>query len=323
MTDNRAFIMKSMIQILFPILSLLACQPTASNNESAKIIVQRDSLNQPVFHPFGYHLQEPDETFALPYELEEISGLTISADGKYLLAVNDELGIIYYINKTTGEVEKKIEFRDEGDYEGIEVVGDKIYVVKSNGNIYEVLNAEKENQETIKHKFFLTKANDLEALGFDKKHNRLLLGCKGMAGAGDKFQLKKAIYAFDLGTNQLQETPIYTIELNRIHQYLETDHLAQNLEKLWEFFDPGHSELGFSPSAIAVHPITDEIYITSSVGKLLLILNRQGKVLHIEKLKKKVHAQPEGLCFDEDGTMYISNEGKGGEGRICRFRYKG
>ena len=167
-----------MIQILFPILSLLACQPNNSDTTTEKIIVQRDSLGQPVFHPFGYHLHEPDETFEMPGKLVEISGLTISQDGKYLLAINDEKGKIYYINKTTGEVEKNIEFRDEGDYEGIEAVGDKIYVVKSNGNIYEVINAEQDNQETIKHKFFLTKDNDVEALGYDKKHHRLLVGCK-------------------------------------------------------------------------------------------------------------------------------------------------
>ena len=87
-----------------------------------------------------------------------------------------------------------------------------------------------------------------------------------------------------------------------------------------EFFQPNNSDFSFSPSAIAIHPITNQIYITSSVGKLLLITNESGKVLHIENLKKSIHPQPEGLCFDQDGNLYLSNEGKDGRpGVIYKF----
>jgi uncharacterized protein YjiK len=78
----------------------------------------------------------------------------------------------------------------------------------------------------------------------------------------------------------------------------------------------------FSPSAIAVHPITGEIYVTSSKGKLLLVLDRQGRIVHLEKLKKSLHTQPEGICFDADGTMFIANEGKDGKAKIYKFRYR-
>ena len=39
------------------------------------------------------------------------------------------------------------------------------------------------------------------------------------------------------------------------------------------------------------------------------------------KLKKKIHEQPEGIVFAQDGTMYISNEGKEGKGKIYKFAY--
>ena len=53
---------------------------------------------------------------------------------------------------------------------------------------------------------------------------------------------------------------------------------------------------------------------------MLLIINQAGEIQHMVKLSKKIHRQPEGITFAKDGTLYISNEGKGGHGRI--FVYK-
>ena len=75
----------------------------------------------------------------------------------------------------------------------------------------------------------------------------------------------------------------------------------------------------FSPSAIAVHPKTGQMYVLSSVGKILVVLDAKGNVQKVEKLDKSEYRQPEGLCFAKDGTMYMSSEGKGGKARIYRF----
>ena len=67
-------------------------------------------------------------------------------------------------------------------------------------------------------------------------------------------------------------------------------------------------------------PKTEDVYILSSSKKMLLIINQAGEIQHMVKLSKKIHRQPEGITFAEDGTLYISNEGKGGHARI--FVYK-
>ena len=271
-------------------------------------------------YPLGYKLDEPDAVFKLPGRLEEISGLSIGNNDQSLLAVQDEEGKVFVINKETGEVDREFKFWKDGDYEGIEAIGHTVYVVKSTGTIYKITEKDGEEEpEVIKYNTFLDGGNDVEGLAYDPVANQLLLACKASAGGDNEFELTKAIYAFDLARFELLPAPRYCIKLEDVNEYLNTDPLIRKLEKLNEFFAPGDAEFGFSPSALAIHPKTRDIYILSSIGTILMILSQEGRLQHIEKLHKSIHEQPEGICFDTEGNLFISNEGKGGKGTIYRF----
>jgi len=272
---------------------------------------------------FRYDLEAPDQTFKMPDELDEISGLGLTPDGKYLIAVQDEDGTIFYLNKDDGEVERDLDFWKDGDYEGVEVVGNDIFVIKSSGTLYRVRQPGEGHLKVDKFNQFLSGKNDVEGLGYEAASGRLLLSCKGVAGEEEELQFKKAVYAFNLRTMQIDSTPELLISLEDVQAYLGTSPAIRKLEKLMDYFSLDKSSFVFSPSGIAVHPLTGNYYITSSVGKLLMVVDPGGQILHIEKLEKEVHPQPEGIGFDTDGTMYIANEGKGGKGQIHRFRYRG
>ena len=295
------------------LLCLLACTPPADESEAPFVSWTAPGYRLP------YDLDEPDESFKLSGKLDEISGLGRMADEEHLVAVQDELGIIFLLSRKTGKIKEKINFWKNGDYEGVEVVGSDIFVVKSSGTLYRVINAGKEDQRTEKYNSFLNQSNDVEGLAHDPANNRLLLACKAKAAEGKEYNLTKGLYGFDLNTLTLDSLPAFTISLDEVHAYLNTSPSIRKLEKLQEFFQPDESEFGFSPSGLAVHPITGEIFIISSVGKILMVLDSEGSILHLEKLKKKIHAQPEGICFDIDGTLYISNEGKNGSAKLHRF----
>lgn len=299
-----------MYKLLF--LCLIACAPSVDKEEPFS------SWSEPDFK-FPYVMDEPDKAFSLSGKLDEISGLSMHTDGKHLVAVQDENGLIFYIDKETGEIAEYFEFWKDGDYEGVEMVGDAIFAVKSSGTLYCIYQPGKESQEVIKHNSFLNGDNDIEGIAYDVGHNRLLLACKAKAGDGKAYKLTKAIYGFSLESQELDSLPVYTISLEEVHGYLNTDPAVRKVEKLWEFFTPDESEFGFSPSGLAIHPLTCDLYITSSVGKLLMVLSPEGQIRHIEKLKKKIHEQPEGICFDEKGGLYISNEGKGGTAKLYYF----
>ncbi len=44
-------------------------------------------------------------------------------------------------------------------------------------------------------------------------------------------------------------------------------------------------------------------------------------MLTIKQLDKKTFRQPEGICFDPEGNLFISNEGQGGKANILIFKY--
>jgi len=274
-----------------------------------------------------YKVNQPSRTFEMPEDLKEISGLTVSPDGNYLYAVSDEFGLIHLINKKTGERERQIRFNTDGDYEGIEVVDNKVFLVKSTGTLYEVNDLQGDSTTSKKTKFLLKKENNIEGLAYDPHNHRLLFACKGKhcfkeneCESKHECQSKKAIYSLSLKDNEFVHEPAFEITLKATIEFLKNNKSEEELKK-WKRYVAAESEkFAFNPSAIAIHPLTSNTYILSSKGKTFMVLNSEGKIIQMEKLNKKIHTQPEGIAFDKNGLMYISNEGKKeGIGKILVF----
>ncbi|THH40496.1 SdiA-regulated domain-containing protein [Neolewinella litorea] len=240
---------------------------------------------------FSYDLDHPVLVAELPKELDEISGLTLCGDD--LLAVEDEHGILYRLSATDGSIQERLEFWDDGDYEGLAAVSeDEIWVTKSNGRLYRITRSGNDRPRVEEFNNWLKGENDVEGLAYDAARNRLLLACKDDPKGNGLDKDNRYIFAFDLKTRELSEEAAYSI--------------------------PREDE--FSPSALAIHPHTGQLFLTSSVGNRLLVTDREGNIETVRKLDKKWLPQAEGLAFAPDGTLYISTEAKDGEpARIYRL----
>ena len=115
---------------------------------------------------------------------------------------------------------------------------------------------------------------------------------------------------------------MYLIDLREIEGYKDEGSFTQFSSKLARVLGISDPYGNFRPSAIAIHPLTDEIYITSSVGKLLVVLDREGLISDVHALNPALFRQPEGICFSPEGDLYISNEGKEGKGYILKFKQR-
>jgi len=294
--------------LLASIVSLSFCNPTAVEELP------------PAENPFSYDLESPDARYKLPAYLEEISGLSYYGKGK-IACVQDEKANIYVLNLEQGKIINKYDFGSDADYEDIAVVGKTAYILRNNGHIYRIKNFKKKDRKVKKYKTPLKEKNDTEGMAYDPLSNTLLIACKGSPSI-DKDKLYegyKAIYKFDLEEEALSKDPHFLIDLERLDSYIDHNVFTKLSVKVAKRLRLIESETSFQPSGIAIHPIYGEIYIISSVGKLLIILNRRGKVQDVKELDPKIFRQPEGICFSPNGDMFISNEGQGGKGYILKF----
>ena len=119
-----------------------------------------------------YNLTQPDQKIKLPDRLREISGLTWWDDHQ-LAGVQDEDGYIFIIDTISGDVVEQEKFQKDGDYEGIARVGKKLYIARSDGNLFKVKDFDEKDQKTKEYKTKLSAANDVEDLYYSKQHKKL------------------------------------------------------------------------------------------------------------------------------------------------------
>jgi DNA-binding beta-propeller fold protein YncE len=283
---------------LLLIVGLSACGPDRDGTEAgaAAPVTATAASDQAL----DYTFDSPAASFDLPEALTEISGVAVLSDGN-VAAVQDELGTVFILNPETGQIADQKAFGNPDDYEGIALAGDRLFVLRSNGNLHELVNWQSASPTTREYETeVLSGDNDTEGLAYDALNNRLLIAAKEDPGAGLDEDAQRAIYAFDLATNTVQPQPVFTINL------ADVDRMA-----------PG--EENFRPSSVAVHPETNEVYVLSSVRKVIVVLAQDGSVRAVWPLPESLFPQPEGLDFLPGGDLLISSEGGDGPGKLYRF----
>ena len=241
--------------------------------------------------PFNVH--NPEIKIEISAELKEISGLSWYGHNQ-LAAIQDEAGIVYLLNANTGQIDDKIRFSLPGDFEGIERVNNTLYALTSSGTLFSF--PIDDSRQVTRHDTPLSWRNDAEGLAYDEKNHCLLIVCKEDGGIKDTEIKGKAIYGFNLTTHKLTDKPLAVIKKKSLEKYQEIDK--------------------FKPSALAIDPLTRDIYLLAAVGNWLVVLSADYQLKDVIKLPKDSYPQPEGLCFSPDGDMYISNEGKKGPATI-------
>ena len=61
-------------------------------------------------------------------------------------------------------------------------------------------------------------------------------------------------------------------------------------------------------SAAAINPVNKDLYVVSSILKLIVIFDAKGDFKEVYKLDPVLYKQPEGIAFTPDGDLIISNE---------------
>jgi hypothetical protein len=244
-----------------------------------------------------YKLDSPDKRYILPSGLKEISGINFSRDGKYILCIEDNAGDIFWFDPAGEKVVRTEKFTGAGDFEDLAVTDSAIYVVRSDGTLFEV-----SESTTREHKTFLTSDNNIESLCYDKPGNRLLLMLKDKSVSGRDSE--KECFQFNLATKTCIESPVFRLTYHQLSPY------AHKKSK----------RVRFKPSGFAIHPQTGELYVISGTAHAIIHTDLSGHIRNFNWLDNKLFPQPEGICFDTEGNLYISNEGRKGDPDILMFK---
>lgn len=244
---------------------------------------------------------EPVAMWMMPPELREISGIALTADGR-LLAQGDELSRIYVLNPRTGLVLKRFTMGSgiAGDFEGITVAGSDIYMIASNGILYQFRegadNASVHYSTIDTH---LGKECEFEGVAYEPDSAWLLMPCKRSSKKLPRGSL--IIYRWRLQGDDSTRLTMMTIP------YSEA--IGSNDWK------------GLHPSDITIDPTSGNYVLISSQEKALLEITPGGQVERSEHLPGK-HPQPEGVAITKDNILIVSDEASKRPASITLYRLR-
>ena len=242
----------------------------------------------------------PEHCNELPSQLDEISGLT-SVNDSVLVAVQDEKGWLYFLSSESLEVVDRLKFRGDGDYEGVALAGQSVFVLRSDGDLFEIVGWQDGTPDVQRYESILGGSCDAEGLAFSSEANRMLVVCKRRAR-----KRHRLIYAFELDDRTWVDDPVYRISL---------DSLRLSARRNGSRVRRG----AFRPSGLAIRPNTDQVWMTMTKFRGVATIDSEGEVLDVFRFPRRLMRQPEAIAFGDTNEVFIATEAAGDVPRICRF----
>ena len=255
--------------------------------------------------PTGYDLNNPVK-YKMPEDLTEISGFAFhNGKNDSVYAEQDEEGFLFNL-KLGDKKANYTKFGKSGDYEDVAICREQVIMLKSDGTLFtfpfsqvrtkEVTNVQKTKGQLPEGEF--------EAMCADEKTSLVYVLCKHCAD--EKTSKSSSGYILKIQADgTLKQTGSFAIDVKEIERLADKKRVP------------------FRPSAIAKNTFTNEWYILSSVNKMLVVADANWKVKNVYPLSVTIFGQPEGMAFDNQRNLYISNEGDQlSAGNILKFSYK-
>lgn len=242
----------------------------------------------------------PEREFYLPKGLSEISGVAPASDHS-VFAHNDEYGIVYEIDIGSGKVMKAFALGKptvKADFEDIVARGGNVYLLTSDGRIYEAHAGE--HRKRVLYNVYDTGVGErceTEGLAIGPGEGEFLILCKIARDPSLKERL--VVFAWNLRDRAPAATPWLNVPLDGIIAELD--------------------QANFHPSAFVWRRETQTLLIASAKSRTLIEVDARGRLVSRVKLEKKRHAQPEALTLMPDGRLVIGDEGARGYGKISVY----
>ena len=264
-----------------------------------------------------YDFERPDLKWSLPSVLNEISDIAALSESE-VACVQDERGVVFVYDIRHKRITDEVRFAPKGDYEGLTIADSKLFVLRSDGLLFE-LSSLRHHPSVQTYELHLP-FKESEGLCLDARHDRLLIAPKSHEQT-ENGKDTRPIYAFDLRKRALVEGPAFELSVHGIRRFAK-HHDLPIPRRVKRDGQTMHASLRFKPSAMAVHPVTGEVFVLSSVDHVLVSCTETGSITGYALLDASSYRQPEGIAFFPNGDMLISSEGAGKEPTLVLLRWK-
>ena len=249
----------------------------------------------------------------LPDELREISGLARDGRGR-VFAHGDEDGTVYELEPRSGRVLKRFtlapgDTEDDlgkkarsgqvtGDFEDLTIVGDRFYLITSNGKLLEFAEGQPDAAVPYSvHDTGLGRYCEIEGLTHDAGAGSLLILCKQIHAKADRDRV--AVYAWSVGSKRLESAPRLSVPYGTLARVTGAK--------------------AFNGSALALAPGGRALVMVAGPQRVYAGVTADGRTLEGGALARSTLSQPEGLAFLDDGTLLVSSEGGRGSAVLAGF----
>jgi hypothetical protein len=248
----------------------------------------------------------PARQTVLPRELAEVSGLALDARGR-LLAHGDEAAVVHEVDPRTGAIARSWTIGGgggqasgkkakkggkqggkqgnalRGDFEDIAVVDGAVWLVTSDGMLYET---RLEDGSATRHDTGLARACEVEGLAWDAGPRRFVLLCKTPRLAAWRGHV--VAVAWDPATRRLDARPRFAVPY-------------ASLARVTGAREFGASALARLPDGSGWVMVAGPENVWAEVGPT-------GQVRRGGRLGPSFHRQAEGLVVLRDGTLLVADE---------------
>ncbi len=237
--------------------------------------------------------------FTLERILTEVSGLVASGPNA-VFAHNDEHAIVHEISLEDGSVIRSFAFGKptvEGDFEGITIKGEFIYLVTSDGLLYEA--RPDTHRKRIPYNVYdtnLGKICEIEGIAPDNIDGFLLL-CKRTRSNKDFDRL--VIYHWSIANRLSPPQPWLDVSIKDM--------------------SAGGPINTLHPSGLERDLETGNLLILDSHAGAMLEITPYGRLINYLEFSASEHPQAEGLAIMETGAIAIADEGGKKSGTITVY----
>jgi hypothetical protein len=255
--------------------------------------------------PPGYDLNKPVK-YKMPEDLTEISGFAFhNGKNDSVYAEQDEEGFLFNL-KLGDKKANYTKFAKSGDYEDVAICREQVIMLKSDGTLFT---------------FPFSQVRTKEVTGVQKSKGLLPEGEFEAMCADDKTGLVYVLCKHCINEKTSKSSSGYILKLQPDGTLKQAGSFAIDVKEVERLADK--KRVPFRPSAMAKNTFTNEWYILSSVNKMLVVADINWKVKNVYPLSVTIFGQPEGMAFDNQRNLYISNEGDQlSAGNILKFSYK-